>query len=239
MTSLGIRGLQVRFDGFTLGPIDLDVQPGVTAVLGPNGSGKTTLLRAVNGLTPATSGSAVVDGFDLTRRPTAGLRDHVYVPDTEELLFAELSLAQFWSFYAEVRARSFGDDPDELLDRAFTFADRLRLDPGGKRIKEFSLGMRRKTQIITGLMTQPRLLMVDEPQNGLDFVSSHELRTMLDELRATGATILMSNHDLDSVARIADRIVVLRDGQVVGRSEEPFASSADCERYVARFFCDA
>lgn len=121
---------------------------------------------------------------------------------------------EFWSFYADVRAATFGDDPDELLTRAFALADRLALDPGRRRLRESSSGMRRKAQLITGVMSQPRLLMVDEPQNGLDFISSHEVRVIIAELREAGATIVMSNHDLDSVARMADHVIVVRDGSL-------------------------
>lgn len=239
MRTIEIEGLGVRYTGFELGPLHLSIPAGITAVLGPNGSGKTTLLRAVNGLVPGATGRAVVDGTDLTKRVTRAPAHIVFIPDSDELLFPELSLGEFWSFYADVRERAYGDDADGLLCRAFEYADRLHLDPGRTRLREFSLGMRRKTQLITGFMVNPSVLMVDEPQNGLDFVSSHEVRRILTEMRSEGATILMSNHDLDSVARMADRIVVLRGGRIVGRSQHGFESAADCERYVEQYFCDA
>ncbi|HMT32558.1 MAG TPA: ABC transporter ATP-binding protein [Dermatophilaceae bacterium] len=239
MTTLTISSLQVSYGAFTLGPIDVTIGPGVTAVLGPNGSGKTTLLRAVNGLIPQATGSATADGVDLMHRQSRHMRDWIYVPDSDEMLLDEFTIDEFWSFYADVRAATFGDDPDELLTRAFALADRLALDPGRRRLREFSLGMRRKAQLITGVMSQPRLLMVDEPQNGLDFISSHEVRVIIAELREAGATIVMSNHDLDSVARMADHVIVVRDGKLVGRSETPFSDGAECERFVTGLFCDA
>lgn len=234
--TLTVRGLRVGFPEFTVGPIDLTVAEGITAVLGPNGSGKTTLLRAMNGLVPGATGSVDADGSDLMARSPEGLRRCAFVPDGDALAFPELSLHEFWSFCADVRHRSFGDRREEMLDRAYALADRLSLEPGSVRMGEFSLGMRRKAQLITGLMTQPDILMVDEPQNGLDFVSSHEVRRLLAEARDSGCLVLMSNHDLDSVARVADSIVILRQGAVVGRSEARFSSADECEAFVAGHF---
>lgn len=231
-----VSQLQVEFSDFTLGPVDLRVEDGIVAILGPNGSGKTTLLRAIIGLVRRAEGRATFGDADLMGRDPAGLRWCSYVPDGDEMLFSELSLHEFWAFYTDIRERSFGDDRDELLTRAYDFAERLSLSPGRVRLGEFSLGMRRKAQLITGLMTEPKVLMVDEPQIGLDFVSSHEVRRILGEVRDAGNIVIMSNHDLDSVARVADSIVVLREGAVVGRSSARFASADECEAYVAGYF---
>lgn len=234
--AVAVSQLQVEFSNFTLGPVDIRVEDGIVAILGPNGSGKTTLLRAINGLVPRAQGRATLGDADLMGRDPVALRWCSYVPDGDEMLFSELSLHEFWTFYSDIRERSFGDDRDELLTRAYNFAERLSLSPGGVRLGEFSLGMRRKTQLITGLMIEPKVLMVDEPQIGLDFVSSHEVRRILGEVRDAGNIVIMSNHDLDSVARIADSIVVLREGAVVGRSSARFASADECESYVAGYF---
>lgn len=231
-----VDGLTVQLGSFRLGPIDLEISPGVTAILGPNGSGKTTLLRAMNGLIPSARGRARTADFDLMARDTAARRNVTFVPDGDEMLFSELTLEQFWSFVIRIRERSFGDDPDVLMERAAELAARLGLSPGNARMREFSMGMKRKAQLITGLMTEPDLLMVDEPQNGLDFVSSREVRDALHELSEAGSTIVMSNHDLDSVARMADHVVILREGQVVARSDAAFASGDECERFVAGYF---
>lgn len=236
MTSVVVSGLSVEFAEFTLGPVDLRADEGIVAVLGPNGSGKTTLLRAMNGLVPSARGRVMVGRSDLMARSRSALRMCSYVADGDEMLFPELSVHEFWSFYSDVRHRSFGDDRVEVLTRAYDLAERLSLDPGEVRMGEFSLGMRRKAQLITGLMTEPDVLLVDEPQNGLDFVSSHEVRVVLGEARDRGAVVLMSNHDLDSVARVADSIVVLREGEVVGRSAARFASGDECEAFVAGYF---
>ena len=98
------------------------------------------------------------------------------------------------------------------------------------------MGMRRKAQLITGLMVDPQVLIVDEPQNGLDFVSANEVRAIFTRMSDEGRSVIMSNHDLDSVARMANRLVVLRHGQVVGQSADRFASGSECEAFVAGFF---
>jgi len=234
--TLQIDGIGIKFGSFTLGPVSLSAGAEIVAVLGPNGSGKTTLLRSVNGLLPAVSGNAIFQGEDLRSRSLESLRRCSYVPDGDEMLFPELTLGEFFAFFIYVRVRSFAEEPDDMRDRAYQYAERLALEPGGERIGDFSLGMRRKVQLITGLMTAPALLMVDEPQNGLDFVSSQEVRAILSELRDTGATVLMSNHDLDSVARIADSIVILNAGKIVARSAGRFESLDACEAFVTGHF---
>ncbi len=233
---LVVDGLHVAFAEFTLGPVDLAVGEGITAVLGPNGSGKTTMLKAMNGLVPGAAGSVRFDEVSLRDRTPEALRRCAFVPDGDEFLFPELSLHEFWGFYADIRERTFGESRAALLDVAHGYAERLALDPGAVRMGEFSLGMRRKTQLITGLMTTPDLLMVDEPQNGLDFVSSHEVRRILSEVRDAGRVVVMSNHDLDSVARVADSIVILRAGGVVATSTRHFTSADECEAFVAGHF---
>ncbi|MGL5853135.1 MAG: ATP-binding cassette domain-containing protein [Phycicoccus sp.] len=236
MTILEVDELRVDFSGFTLGPVDLSIDEGIVAVLGPNGSGKTTLLRAMNGLIPRAHGQVRVGNHDLMGRSPTALKGCAFVPDGDQMLFPEFSLDEFWSFYSDVRSASFGEDRYDLLSRAYDLAERLSLAPGRVRMGDFSLGMRRKAQLITGLMTEPDVILVDEPQNGLDFVSSHEVRLILGEARDRGAVILMSNHDLDSVARVADSIVILREGAVVDRSEARFASGDECEAFVAGYF---
>lgn len=234
--SLYIQGLTVSFPDFQLGPVDMSLGPGITAILGHNGSGKTTLLRAINGMLPEAHGAAVTDDYDLMGRDVESRRRSVFVPDGDDLLFPELTANQFWSFLVGIREKSFGDDPERLIERIAGLSEQLGLEPGDARLGNFSLGMKRKMQIICGVSADPDLLIVDEPQSGLDFISSREVRTILTELRDRGSTVVMSNHDLDSVARVADHVVILRDGQVVGRSEEKFQSGQDCEDFVARFF---
>lgn len=231
-----VEGLSVLLGTFQLGHLDLEARPGVTAILGPNGSGKTTLLRAVNGLIPSAQGSARTADFDLMASDANVRRRVAFVPDSEEMLFSELTLDQFWSFVIGIRERSFGDDPDVLIERAAELSEQLGLEPGKARMREFSVGMKRKAQLITGLIAEPDLLMIDEPQSGLDFVSSRKVRRALQELSERGATVIMSNHDLDSVARVADYVVIIRDGQIVATSDEPFASGDECERFVAGYF---
>lgn len=213
---LAVDDLTVTFQGFCLGPLDLSVGPGICAVLGPNGSGKSTLIGALMGLVRVSSGSVGWAGHDLPSRSSEVLRDVGYVSDSADDVFPQLSAAEYWSFLASIRARTYREDARELSERAILLADRLSLAQVDDRIEGYSLGMRRKTQLIGALMTRPRLLVVDEPQNGLDFSSSNELRSILVEAADSGCTVLMSNHDLDSVARVAHRVLVLQDGAVVG-----------------------
>lgn len=234
MPTLELDHISVRFDGFTLGPLNIDVEPGVTAVLGPNGSGKSTLLRSVVGLVRGAHGRALWGDLDLMTRPLEGFRAMTYVSDEVTDLFEQLTMAEYWQLAAAMRNRSFGEDVQDLLENAVEYAERLHLSAWDTPIRRCSLGMRRKTQLIGALMCHPRLLLVDEPQHGLDFSSSQALRTIFSELASTGGSVLMSNHDLDSVARIASRVLVLRSGKVVGDRDlaGDGVGGHDIERYV-------
>jgi ABC-2 type transport system ATP-binding protein len=229
-----VRDVTVTYPSFSLGPVTLSIEDGITAVLGPNGSGKTTLFKAITGLVPGATGRVSAFGADLMAREPEALRRTSYVPDGEAMLFSELTAQETWALCAHLRSRRYGEDEPLLLRRACAYAERLDLRSGGTRIGEFSLGMRRKTQLVLGLMTEPDLLLVDEPQNGLDFTSSQEVRSILIELQTAGRIVVMSNHDLDSVARIAQSVVVLRQGRIAARSEERFDSGGDCEAFVQR-----
>lgn len=236
MSGLVLDGIEVVRDTFHLEPVSLELDDGITALIGPNGSGKSTLIRSVVGMVPTARGAAWWQDRDLTRRDIESFRSMAYVPDDQSTLFPQLTGAEMLRFHAAVRARTFHEDPAAVLERALGLVERLRLELGRERIESFSLGMKRKLQLVSALMLEPRLLIIDEPQNGLDFMASQELRALLSDARTQwGTQVLMSNHDLDSVARMADSVVVLHRGRVVGRtSQATIGAGADLERFVAR-----
>lgn len=233
-----INDLTVERPDFKLGPINLRIQEPITAIIGPNGSGKTTLIDALIG-EDRTSGKIAWNGMeigDVGRRERI-FKDVSYVPDEFPELFLELRPVELWTFIGSVRQQAFGTSMEKTLEQAFVLAERLALNPGSKRHKHLSLGMKRKSQLICGLMSRPSLLIVDEPQNGLDFVSSASLRDVLLELvQREGAQVLMSNHDLDSVARVAHRVIVLRDGECVRNIDSTAMTGAALEECMRDAF---
>ncbi|MDT0301350.1 ABC transporter ATP-binding protein [Streptomonospora wellingtoniae] len=183
---------------------DLSVRAGeVYGLLGPNGAGKTTLLKIVSGLATPDSGSLELFGAPFER---AALRA-VGALVTEPGLWARYSAVEHLRMHARLRGVDPGAVP-ELLEavgmRAFA----------ARRVSTYSLGMRWRLGIAIALLARPRLLVLDEPTNGLDPVGMRDVRTLLRRLAADGVTVLVSSHNLDQMAHTCDRVGVLADGRM-------------------------
>jgi len=186
----------------------------VCVLLGPNGAGKSTLVKMLCGLIPPDSGEASIAGFPLNS-DTAELRRHIgVVPDTLAL-FSELTIEEHLLMSGPIyrldrpttRARS-----EQLLrvlgiyDTRHTFA------------KDCSHGMRKKTALAMALLHSPSVLFLDEPFEGIDPVSAETIRRQLRWMSARGITVLLTSHILSLVDRVADRLTLLRAGQLVWNS---------------------
>ncbi|HST70283.1 MAG TPA: ATP-binding cassette domain-containing protein [Solirubrobacterales bacterium] len=210
MPELEVRNLSKRY-GKTLAVDDLsfEVEAGrVTGFLGPNGSGKTTTMRALLGLLRPTRGQALVEG----RRPTE-------MADPLRTIGAALEATAFHpgrngrnhlrTLAAAARIpRSRVDEVLELVE--LTGAER-------RRVKGYSLGMRQRLALAAALLGEPRILILDEPANGLDPKGMRWLRDLLRAQAAEGRTVLVSSHLLSEVAQTADELVVIRDGSLVAQ----------------------
>lgn len=199
--------------------LSLDVRPGeVLGLVGQNGAGKTTALRCLAGLHAPDSGSVRVAGVDVVRQPLEARRQLAFVPDGAPL-YANLSPRA----HLALVARLFGlDEPtlereSERLLAAFELADR-RDDPVGA----FSRGMRQKTALACALIAKPKLLVLDEPLEGLDAPTTAMVKELLRAWAARGGAVLYTSHLLDVVERVCDRIAVLAKGELValGNFEE-------------------
>jgi ABC-type multidrug transport system ATPase subunit len=212
---LEISELEVHYPSFILGPINLNVESAqIASLLGPNGSGKTTLIRSVLGLQAATRGSARFSGTLLTGRPPQVLAQIGYLTDSADDIIPELTPQEYWEFCAMAYSR-FGGSVGEMLDRAKGLAQALGLSAERRGIGSFSLGMRRKTQLVACMLHAPELLVLDEPLIGLDFMSIKALEALLVEERRRGASVWVSSHDLALAHRLADKVFVLHLGSLV------------------------
>ncbi len=203
-----VRGLTKRY-GATLAVDDLsfDVQPGkVTGFLGPNGAGKSTTMRMVLGLDRPTSGTAHVNG-----RPFAALADPLR--EVGALLDpGSVHPGRSGRDHLRVAARTNGI-PRERVERVI---DQVGLEGAARRrIKGYSLGMRQRLGIAAALLGDPRVLLFDEPINGLDLDGVMWIRTLLRELAAEGRTVLVSSHLLSEMQQTADRLVVIGRGRLL------------------------
>ncbi|MDF2144333.1 ABC transporter ATP-binding protein [Knoellia sp. p5-6-4] len=187
--------------------LDLEVERGeVFGYLGPNGAGKTTTLRLLMGLLRPTSGSAEIDGLDSWRQ-SVDVRRRVGYLSGEPALYGKLTGAQHVDYLGHLR----GEDGTAAAGR---YAARLDLDLT-RPARELSKGNRQKLALVLALMSQPTLLVLDEPTGGLDPLAQQEFYAILHEHTADGRSVLLSSHVLSEVQRVADRVGVLREGRLI------------------------
>ncbi|MEI4272162.1 ABC transporter ATP-binding protein [Klenkia sp. LSe6-5] len=219
---VSLRGVARRFgDVVALDGVDLTLGPGeVVGFVGPNGSGKTTTVRVLLGLLRPTSGRATVRGWDCWQQSQQVHHLVGYVP-AEPGLDPRLT---GWQVMRRSRRLRGGTDDG----RAEEVARRLDLDLG-VRVGDASRGTRQKLAVVLALAHRPAVLLLDEPTTGLDPVSQREFHRLVGEQTAAGGSALLCSHVLSEVEQTADRVVVLRAGQVVAegtpaqlRARSPF-----------------
>jgi len=182
----------------------------ITGLLGPNGAGKTTTLRMLYTLMAPERGSVRVDGLDAQRDATAVRRTLGVLPDARGVykrLTARENIAYFGRLYGLDEA-TIATRIDEL-SRTLGMEDFL-----DRRTEGFSQGQRTKTAIARALVHSPRNVILDEPTNGLDVMTTRGLRAFLQELRAQGHCVIFSSHIMQEVAALCDRIVIIAKGEV-------------------------
>ena len=183
----------------------------ITGLLGPNGAGKTTTLRMLYTLMTPDSGRVEVDGVDATAQPAAVRRALGVLPDARGVykrLTARENIAYFGELHGmskaaiaeRTRALSAALDMDDILDR---------------QTEGFSQGQRTKTAIARALVHDPKNVILDEPTNGLDVMTTRAMRGFLQQLKAEGRCVIFSSHIMQEVAALCDRIVIIAKGQVV------------------------
>ncbi|MFY2819183.1 ABC transporter ATP-binding protein [Achromobacter xylosoxidans] len=197
-------GAQRAIDG-----LDLQLREGeCVALAGHNGAGKSTLIKLVLGLIRPTDGRVMLFGEDAHSRAAARLRDRVgYLPETVAL-HPSLTGVETLAFYARLKRRSLSGNP-ALLEKVGIAGAAHR------RVGGYSKGMRQRLALAQALLGEPRVLLFDEPTTGLDPASRLKFYEIVHELRAAGATILLSTHALSELAGHADRIVVMKAGRKI------------------------
>ncbi|MET7981954.1 MULTISPECIES: ABC transporter ATP-binding protein [unclassified Streptomyces] len=223
---LEIRDLEVRYGPRrrprrALHGVSLSVAPGETVgIIGETGSGKSTLARAVLGLVRASAGSVVVDGEDVSahgRRQWRALRRRGLVQYVfqDPLLSLDPDLTVEASLSEPLLVRGVSRAEAARRVRAFLARVRLSEDLLGRLPGELSGGQRQRVAVARALVTEPRLVILDEPVSALDSANRVQILRILEELRDDGVALVFISHDLGSVAGIADRIAVLYRGELV------------------------
>ena len=181
----------------------------ITGLLGRNGAGKTTTIRMITGIFLPDSGNIEWLGGQVAG---AGYRDHIgYLPE-ERGMYKQMKVFELLLFFAEIKGRK----PAETRPKIDHWLERFELtDKKNAKVEELSKGNQQKVQLIGTLLHDPDLIILDEPQSGLDPVNMVLVRTLLNDLRQEGKTILLSTHMMAEAEKMADDIVLIHRGQVV------------------------
>ena len=185
----------------------------ITGLLGPNGAGKTTTLRMLYTLMSPDRGSVRVDGIDAARDPDAARRRLGVLPDARGV-YKRLTARENIAYFGRLHGMSDAD----IRERTRALSQALEMDDILDRQTEgFSQGQRTKTAIARAVVHDPRNVILDEPTNGLDVMTTRGLRAFLKQLRAEGRCVIFSSHIMQEVAALCDRIVVIAKGTVVAQ----------------------
>ena len=212
MNAIEIKALTRRFGDVTaVDALDLTVPEGeLFALLGVNGAGKTTLIRMLCALLPPTSGDALLLGRSVTRE-SAAAKALVNVSPQETAVAGGLTVRENLAFIAGI----YGRPRREALAAADAMIERLGLrEVAKRRAKQLSGGWQRRLSIAMGLITEPRVLFLDEPTLGLDVLARRELWQVIRALKGT-VTVVLTTHYMEEAEALADRIAVMADGHLL------------------------
>ncbi len=183
----------------------------VTGLLGPNGAGKTTTLRMISTLVAPTAGAVRVDGIDARESPIA-VRSRIGVLSDARGLYARLTARENIAYYGDLRGLPRERTAQSIARLAGMLEFEEILD---RRTEGFSQGERMKVAIARALVHDPPNVMLDEPTNGLDVMTTRSLREAVRRLREAGKCVLFSSHVMQEVAALCDEIVIVSHGEVV------------------------
>ncbi len=210
---IGIQGLRKSF-GAVEAVRDVSFRAGdgtVVGLLGPNGAGKTTTLRMLSGLMRPDAGTILVDDADVVADPIGAQTHMGLLPDSRGL-YPRLTPIEHIEYFG----RLHGIDGAALAARTKDLVERLGLtEVANRRVSGFSQGERTKVALARALVHQPRNVILDEPTNGLDVMSTRAMREVIRGLRRDGRCVLFSSHIMQEVSALCDRIVVIAQGTVV------------------------
>src|SRR3954468_22012458 len=208
-----VRDIVKKFGDFTaVNGITFDVQAGeIFGLLGPNGAGKSTLIRMLTTLLPPTAGTALVNGFDVSRqadgvRHSIGVIPQAMTSDLE--LSVEENLIIFAKLYGVPRAKR-----EKLIDELLAAVELTKWRDA--QVSKLSGGMRRRVEIARGLVHEPRIFFLDEPTTGLDPVSRVAVWEMLQRIKSQrDLTVLLTTHYMDEADKLCDRIAIVDHGEL-------------------------
>jgi len=238
VTAIVVKDLSVSRSGTqVLRGVSFAIESGsIYALLGGNGAGKSTTLLTLLGFLPPESGSATVLDHDVTKQVSRLRQQISYLPEAATL-YPHLSAYENLEYFLDLARKN---TTRAQLDRALDEV-RLQDESRARHMANYSKGMRQKVAIALAILRETPVLLLDEPTSGLDPIAIDEFNALVRELARLGKTVLMVTHDVYGACQVADRIGLLRDGQLVGsfdahggkRIETDLVHAAFAERATA------
>jgi len=191
--------------------ISFNVNPGeICGYIGSNGAGKSTTIKILCGMLQATSGSAILKGFNVSETPNKVKRLLGYVPESGDL-FLSLSPYDFLEFVCKM----YEMEKSVYQKRIYSFMEMFELkNEVMTPMFSFSKGMRQKVLIISSLIHNPEIIFWDEPMGGIDYTTSLRIRDLMKELASMGKTFFYSTHQIESIGKICSRIIMIDSGKI-------------------------
>lgn len=211
-----IIALSKSFSGKqVLSDINIRVESEIYGLLGPNGSGKSTLMKIVAGILKPSSGEVLLNGISAVKNPLEAKKILGFVAETP-VLYESLTVLELFNLIGKVR----GIGKDELEQRVLKFAKAFEIeDLMDSLIATLSFGNRQKVAIISALLHNPKVLILDEVMNGLDVKSAKILRELLLSFKKEGKSILFSTHIMPFAEMLCDRVGVIYEGRIVAEGK--------------------
>ncbi len=185
----------------------------ITGILGPNGAGKTTCLRTLYGLLKADTGSAIIDGIDVSQQPLLARQKLGIFPDKFGL-YERLTAYEQIDYFASLHGLT-GAHKRQAIEQVLNDLDMQEL--AHRKTQGFSQGQRMKVTLAQSLVHQPQNFVLDEPTRGLDVMSTRILRDHLSKFKAKGHCILFSSHVMQEVAALCDRVIIVANGKLAAQ----------------------
>ncbi|MFL6246397.1 MAG: ABC transporter ATP-binding protein [Thermoanaerobaculia bacterium] len=208
-----IRDLTKRYGDFTaVDRLSLDAAAGeIFGFLGPNGAGKTTTIRIISGLSLPTTGTVRVNGIDVLNEPVRAKSVMGYVPD-RPYLYEKLTGRELLHFVADLYRKNWSDCEPRAVEllRWFGLGDWI-----DARIENLSHGMKQKLVIVSSLVHDPAVLVIDEPMVGLDALAQRQVKQLFRRLADEGKTVFLTTHTLSVAEAVCDRIAIINRGRIV------------------------
>ena len=199
--------------------LSLHIQPGeIYGFIGHNGAGKTTTLKSVAGILPYDEGEIYVHDISARQQPIAVKQIMAYIPDNPDL-YDFMSGIQYLNFVADI----YGVSQEERKQRILKYGDMFELtDKLAQGISSYSHGMKQKLAVMSALIHDPKLILMDEPFVGLDPMASHLLKETMREICNQGGAIFFSTHVLEVAEKLCDKVAIIKQGRLIksGTMEE-------------------